>query len=93
MAALRRPFSPTVLHILLALTDAFRARSVELAHATDTATDLDVIQARARFSLLVDGVEPVFAIDGAIELRSARHPLLMAKVRARLVEAERSDAA
>src|SRR5207302_10483764 len=38
---------------------------------------LDVIQARARFSEKVGGVEPVLSTDGAFELRGARHPLLV----------------
>ena len=42
--------------ILLALTDAFRARAPELARTIDAATELDVLQARARFSDSIDGV-------------------------------------
>jgi DNA mismatch repair protein MutS2 len=40
------------------------------------AAELDVLQARARHSASVRGVEPVFATDGSFELKSARHPLL-----------------
>ncbi len=35
-----------------------------------------MLQARARFSQSVDGVEPVLTTDGAFELQAARHPLL-----------------
>jgi DNA mismatch repair protein MutS2 len=63
--------------ILLALTDAFRARAVDLARTIDAATELDVFQARARFSASVDGVEPALSTDGAFELQGARHPLLI----------------
>ncbi|MBI4264876.1 MAG: Smr/MutS family protein [Acidobacteria bacterium] len=70
--------------ILLALTDAFRGRSSDLRRTVDIATALDVIQARARFSQIVDGIEPAFASDGTVELRGARHPLLMRRVRERL---------
>jgi DNA mismatch repair protein MutS2 len=43
------------------------------------AAELDVIQARARFSQATGGVEPLIAPDGAFELRAARHPLLGSK--------------
>jgi DNA mismatch repair protein MutS2 len=70
--------------ILLALTDAFRSRPLDVQRTVEAATELDVIQARARFSELVDGVEPSLATDGAFELLAARHPLLMPRVLARL---------
>src|SRR5207244_5518525 len=40
------------------------------------AADLDVLQARARYSLQIGGVEPVLSTDGAFELQAARHPLI-----------------
>lgn len=71
--------------ILLALTDTFRRRSDDLDRTIAVSTELDVIQARAHFSLLVGGVEPTISTDGTFELRGARHPLLMRKVQERLV--------
>ena len=73
-----------VQRILLALTDQFRARPDDLTRTLDVATELDTIQARARFSLMTDAVEPVIATDGSFELHGARHPLLMKKVNERL---------
>ena len=70
--------------ILLALTDNFRARPADLTRTIDVATELDVIQARARFSLMTDALEPVISVDGSFELRAARHPLLMRRVAERL---------
>src|SRR5262249_15699324 len=70
-----------VRRILLELTDAFRGRPEELEQTVDVATELDIIQAKARFSAMVDGLEPALSSDGAFELRAARHPLLIAKVR------------
>ena len=35
-----------------------------------------MLQARARFSRSIDGVEPALSTDGAFELQAARHPLL-----------------
>ena len=48
-----------------------------MAGTVDAATELDVLQARASFSKLVDGVRPAIAADGRLELRAARHPLLI----------------
>jgi DNA mismatch repair protein MutS2 len=73
-----------VRRILLALTDSFRGRPEDLSRTIGVATELDVIQARARFSLMTDAVEPAISVDGSFELRGARHPLLMGRVRQRL---------
>jgi DNA mismatch repair protein MutS2 len=73
--------------ILLALSDSLRSRGPDLQRTIEAATELDVLQARARFSALVDGVEPALSTDGAFELQAARHPLLMPAVAARLPEA------
>ena len=35
-----------------------------------------MLQARARFSESIDGIEPALSTDGAFELQAARHPLL-----------------
>jgi DNA mismatch repair protein MutS2 len=75
-----------VRRILLALTDSFRGRPADLSRTIGVATELDVIQARARFSLMTDAVEPAISVDGSFELRGARHPLLMGRVRERLEE-------
>jgi DNA mismatch repair protein MutS2 len=62
--------------ILLALSDAFRTRASDLQRTIEAATELDFIQARARFSDAVNGIEPALSGDGAFELQAARHPLL-----------------
>ncbi|MGE0593717.1 MAG: endonuclease MutS2 [Vicinamibacterales bacterium] len=80
IVALSEAETEEVLRILLQLTDAFRARPTELSQTIDAATGLDVVQARARFSRLVGGVEPLVSADGTIDLREARHPLLMGVV-------------
>jgi DNA mismatch repair protein MutS2 len=69
--------------ILRHLTDAFRAKPIELRQAVDAATELDIIQAKVRFAQLVSGVAPVLSTDGRLELRGARHPLLIPGVIAR----------
>ncbi len=83
IVALEEQEMEEVQRILLALTDAFRARPGELARTVEVATALDVIQARARFSLMTGSVEPIIAADGTFELKGARHPLLMGAVRER----------
>jgi DNA mismatch repair protein MutS2 len=69
-----------VRRILLALTDRFRARGADMHHTIDAAVELDVLQARARFSESIDGIEPALSPDGAFELQAARHPLLKSAV-------------
>ena len=71
-----------VRRILLALSDAFRARPEDLGRTVEVATALDVVQAKARFSQMTGGVEPVLSSDGALELEGARHPLLLLRGRA-----------
>jgi DNA mismatch repair protein MutS2 len=80
IVALEEQEAEEVRRILLELTDAFRRRPEELERTIEVATELDVIQARARFSIMVGGVEPVIAADGTFDLIAARHPLLMAKI-------------
>jgi DNA mismatch repair protein MutS2 len=80
IVALEEQEAEEIRRILLELTDAFRRRPEELERTIEVATELDVVQARARFSIMVGGVEPVIAADGSFELLAARHPLLMAKV-------------
>ncbi len=88
IVALEQQEAEEVRRILLNLTNAFRRRAADLTRTVDAATELDVLQARARFSLLVDGVEPAIAADGRLELRGARHPLLIAEVRRHLSSGE-----
>ena len=76
IVALEEQEAEEVRRILLALSNAFRARAADLARTIDVATELDVLQARARFSESVDGVEPALTADGAFELQAARHPLV-----------------
>ena len=79
IVALEQQEQEEVHRILLALSDGFRRRSAELARTVDAATALDVLQAKARYSLSVDGVRPRISTDGRLELRGARHPLLISQ--------------
>jgi DNA mismatch repair protein MutS2 len=80
IVALEEQEAEEVRRILLALTDAFRARGGDMHRTIDAATELDVLQARARYSESIDGVEPALSSDGAFELQAARHPLLKGAV-------------
>jgi len=87
IVALEEQEAAEVRRILLLLTDAFRRRAGDLQRTLEAATELDVVQAKARFSALVGGVEPVLSADGGLELRAARHPLLIRAVAERLTVA------
>jgi DNA mismatch repair protein MutS2 len=76
IVALEEQEAEEVRRILLALTDAFRARAADMHRTIDAATDLDILQGRARFSESIDGIEPALSTDGAFELQAARHPLV-----------------
>ncbi len=74
-----------VRRILLALTDAFRQRGADVEATTAAATAIDVVQARARLSEKLQGIEASISSDGTFELRGARHPLLVLQGRGGVV--------
>jgi DNA mismatch repair protein MutS2 len=65
-----------ILRILLELTDRFRARPADMIVSRDVARQLDVLQAKARYSSKINGIEPEFTIDTSLQLKAARHPML-----------------
>ena len=81
-----------VLRILRQLTDSFRAKPIELRQSVDAATELDVIYAKVRFAQLIGGVPATLSSDGRLELRAARHPLLIPGVMGRLDDQRRERA-
>ncbi len=87
IVALEQQEAEEVRRILLGLTDQYRRRALDLQRTIETATELDVVQAKARLSAMVSGVEPVLSGDGAFELLAARHPLLIPAIAQRLAEA------
>jgi DNA mismatch repair protein MutS2 len=86
IVALEEQETQEIFRILLGLSDALRARGADLARTIDVATELDVLQAKARLAAIVRGVEPIVSTDGRLELRAARHPLLIPEVARRLDE-------
>lgn len=93
IVALEEQEREEVRRILLALSDRFRTRAIDLHRTLAAATELDVLQARARLSIAVDGVKPSLAADGRLELRAARHPLLIRAIRDRLDDGEPGEGA
>jgi DNA mismatch repair protein MutS2 len=93
IVALEQQEQEEVRRILLALADAFRGRPDDLERTVEAATELDVLQARAQFSIAVDGVQPAIATDGRLELRAARHPLLIPAIRRYASEEPADEAA
>ncbi|MCB2200361.1 Smr/MutS family protein [bacterium] len=65
-----------VRRILTLLTDTVREHVPALRAAIDAVTQLDSLQARARFAWDVGGMRPAVR-DGQLNLVSARHPLLV----------------
>ena len=92
IVALEQQEQDEVRRVLLALSTAFRRRAIDLHRTLTVATETDVLQARAGFASAVGGVEPRVATDQTLELRDARHPLLMASVTSRLETQPRQDA-
>ena len=80
IVALEEQEAEEVRRILLELTEAFRGRPLDIARTVEAAAELDVLQARARYSDSIDGIEPRLSTDGTFELQAARHPLLKAPV-------------
>jgi DNA mismatch repair protein MutS2 len=76
IVALEEQEAEEIRRILLALTNAFRARAADMHRTIEAATELDVMQGRARYSAAIDGIEPALSTDGAFELQAARHPLV-----------------
>ena len=62
--------------ILLELTDTVRDYLYELGVTLDLLADLDFLNAKARFSLHLNAVEPKLNTRGIVKLIQARHPLL-----------------
>ncbi len=90
IVALEQQEREEIHRILRQLTDTFRSKPIELRQAVDAATELDIIQAKVRFAQLISGVAPTLSADGRLELRAARHPLLIPGVIARL-DRQRGD--
>jgi DNA mismatch repair protein MutS2 len=79
-----------IARILQALTSAVGMRQRELTEAAGVLAELDALQAAALASKDVDGVEPRVTDELRVELKQARHPMLLSVVTERLGQARRS---
>jgi DNA mismatch repair protein MutS2 len=74
IVALEEQEAEEVRRILLALTNGFRSRPLDIQRTVESGVELDVIQAKAEFSRLIGGTEPAISADGGLELRGCRCP-------------------
>jgi DNA mismatch repair protein MutS2 len=65
--------------ILTALTDGVRAHARDIADLVDAVGALDWVFARAHLAERMAGTAPTLDADGHVELKAARHPLLLAQ--------------
>jgi DNA mismatch repair protein MutS2 len=63
--------------IVVELCDQLRPFADQIADCYSALIDLDCIMARGRLSLLYSGIKPALSNQPMIELRGARHPLLL----------------
>jgi DNA mismatch repair protein MutS2 len=73
-----------VVRILQGLTARVGERADDLARAAEILGELDAVQAMALLARDMDARAPEIATDARLELRDARHPLLMANLAERL---------
>jgi len=66
--------------ILKALTVETGKNRLPLLENLETAADIDLISARARFSLKIEGQAGCISQDGKLELKGAKHPFLFLKL-------------
>lgn len=71
-----------IISILTTLTAEIGGVSQHLEDAVAVLTELDSLQARARYAIDFGGIKPMILSDGAIELTNVRHPILVHQARA-----------
>ena len=79
LVALERDEQQETARILAELTDAVRARREDLASLAETLGALDWVFARAHLAERMEASRPAIDRTGRVELRTARHPLLLAQ--------------
>lgn len=81
-----------IVRILTALTDGIRARRREIEDSFHILGELDALQAKARLAEEMEAVEPQVVESGSLlDLRDARHPLLMPALAERLGVPRRAE--
>lgn len=65
-----------IIRILTDFTDKIRPDAEGIALSGEYLATIDMIRAKARWALQNECVKPILSVDGTLEMRSARHPLL-----------------
>lgn len=68
-----------ILKVLQSLSDLCRSQTENLKYNYTTIIELDFIFARGKLAIDMNATRPVYAVEGKVDLRQARHPLLDAK--------------
>ena len=79
LVGLERDEHHETMRILGELTAAVRDRHAELSAVVDGLGELDWAFARAQLAERMDASQPAISRDGRVELKAARHPLLLAQ--------------
>jgi len=79
LVALERDEQQETARILAELTEAVRARRDELAALVETLGALDWVFARAHLADRMEATRPALDRQGRVDLKAARHPLLLAQ--------------
>ena len=79
VADLTRDEEVEVLRVLAALTDAVREALPELTRLVDGIGEADLVFARAELAERMEATEPLCALERVVDVRDARHPLLLAQ--------------
>ena len=81
LAILKKDEKAEEIRILKAVTAVVAAESELILADIEVIASLDLLQAKARFALVLNAVVPGIDTTGAVELKGARHPLLILKER------------
>lgn len=70
-----------IVRILTVFTDTIRPDIEGIKESGDYLTTMDMLHAKARWAIDNECVKPIMSVDGTLELRTARHPLLAQALR------------
>ncbi len=82
LAELRMEEREEVERVLRDLTSLMAQELERIASTIHALAEIDAVYARARFSMDYDGTVPEISAEAGIQLRAARHPLLVGKFKA-----------
>ncbi|MFR9577704.1 MAG: Smr/MutS family protein [Rikenellaceae bacterium] len=71
-----------IVRILTNFTETIRPERDQIAVASDYLSDIDMLCAKALWAVENECVKPILSLEGRLELRSAKHPLLAQTLKA-----------